>query len=101
MSFRNGYTCQIEGIGILRTKLFDRMIRELKDVRYVPQLQKNLISVGALESQGLGEGVLKMSNGSLVVLKGIRRNNLYYLKDSTVTENLAASEHLKDGSIRL
>ena len=37
-------------------------------------LQKNLISVGDLEAQGLrgtiGEDVLKMSSGSLVVLKG-------------------------------
>ena len=80
------------------------MIRELKDVRYIPQLKKNLISVGALEAQGLrdtiGKGVLKIS-GSLIVLKGIRHNNLYYLKDSAVTENLAASKHLEDDSIRL
>ena len=33
-------------------------------------------------------------SGSLVDLKGIRRNNLYYLKGSTVTENLVASEYL-------
>jgi len=42
---------------------------------YVPQLKKNLISVGALEAKGLrgtlGEGILKMFSGSLVVLKGI------------------------------
>ena len=48
----------------------------MKDVGYVPQLQKNLISIGALEVQDLrgtlGEGVLNMSSGSLVVLKGIR-----------------------------
>jgi len=81
------------------------MIRELKDVRYIPQLNKNLISVGALEAQGmrgtLEEGVLKMSNGSLVVVKDIRCNNLYYLRNSAVIENLATSELLKDDSIRL
>ena len=81
------------------------MIRELKDVRYVPQLNKNLISIGALEAHGLkrtlGEGVLKMSSGSLVVLKGIRCNNLYYLKGSAVTENLTTSGHLEDDSTRL
>ena len=67
-------------------------------------MKKNLISVGALEAQGLrgtlGEGILKMSSDSLVVLKGIRRN-LYYLNGSAVTENLAALEHLKDNSTRL
>ena len=82
------------------------MVRELKDVRYVSQLKKNLISIGALEAQGLRgtlrEGVLKMSNvSSLLVLKDIRCNNLYYLKGSAIFENLAALEHLEDDSTRL
>jgi len=42
-----------------------------------------------------------MSSGSLVVLKDIRCNNLYYLKGSAVTENLSASKNLKSDSIRL
>ena len=74
-------------------------------MRYVPQLKKNIISVGALETQGLrgtlGEGVLKISSGSLVILKGIRHNNLYYLKGNVVTENLRASECLDGDSTRL
>ena len=57
-------------------------------MRYVPQLKKNLIFVGALEALGLvvsiQDGVLKMTKGSMVVMKGIRRNNLYYLKGSIV-----------------
>jgi len=71
------HTCHIEAIGTVRVKLSDEMIRELKDVMYVLQLNKKLISVGALEeAQGLkgivGEDVLKMFSGSLVVLKSIR-----------------------------
>jgi len=31
------------------------MVRELKDVRYIPTLNKNLISIEALEAQGLGK----------------------------------------------
>jgi len=77
--------------------MFNRMVRELQDVRHISQL-KNIISVEALEAWGLrgtiGEGVLKMSSGSLIVLKGTRRNNLYYLKGNAVTKNLAASEYL-------
>ena len=70
-------------------------MRELKDVRYVSHMAKNLISVGALEAEGLrgtlGESVLKMSSDSLVVLKGIRRNNVYYLKGSALIGNLVSS----------
>ena len=58
MSFDNIHTCHIEGIGIMHIKLLDGMIRKLKDVRYVPQLQKNLILIGVLEAQGL-EGLLE------------------------------------------
>jgi len=64
-------------------------------VRYVPQLKRNLISVGALETLGLvvsiRDGVLKMTKDSMVVMKGVRRNNLYYLKGSTVTGQVATS----------
>ena len=58
-------------------------------MRYIPQVKKNLISVGALKALGHGisirDGVLKMTRGSMVVLKGVRHNNLHYLIGSTVT----------------
>ena len=54
MSFGDGHTYQFEGIGTVQIKLFNGLVRELKDVRYVTQLKKNLISVGVLEVQGLG-----------------------------------------------
>ena len=55
--------------------MFDGMVRELKEVRYVPQLKMNLSFVGALEVLGLEvsnrDGVLKMARGSMVILKGV------------------------------
>ena len=85
----------MEKISTILIKMFDGMVRELKDVRYIPQLKRNLISVGALEALGLEvsirDGVLKMIKGLMVVLKGIQRNNIYYLKSSTVTEQVAIS----------
>ena len=82
--------------------MFDEIVKELKDVRYVLQI-KNFISVGALDAQGLEftgrDGVLKVVKGSMVVLKGVRRNNLYYLKSNTVTGQLATSVGTDDDSI--
>jgi len=52
--------------------MFDGMVREVKEV----QLKKNLISVGALKTLDLvvsiRNGVLKMTKGSMVVMKGVR-----------------------------
>jgi len=42
------HSCNIEGMGTVRIKMDDGIVRELKAVRYVPKLKKNLISVGAL-----------------------------------------------------
>jgi len=85
--------CNMKGIGTIQIKMFDGMMWELKEVRYVPQLKRNIISIGDLKTLGLEisikDGVLKMTKGSMVVLKVVRQNNLYYLKGSTVTGQVA------------
>jgi len=85
----------MEGISTIHIKIFDGLVRKLKDVRYVPQLKKNLISIGILKALGLEisirDGVLKMIKGSMVILKGVQRNNMYYLKGSMVTGQVATS----------
>ncbi|CAL8167989.1 unnamed protein product [Prunus armeniaca] len=78
----------MQGISKLYLKMHDGTIRELSDVRYVPDMKKNLISLGTLESKGLkitmDSGVLKAVYGTRVVMKGIRLNNLYFLSGSTI-----------------
>jgi len=39
----------------------------------------------------LKNGILKVTKGSLVLMKGIKDKNLYYLKGSTVISSLVAS----------
>ena len=72
---RNDNACQMIGIGTVRIKMFDGVIRDLTDVRYVPQM-KNIISAEAVESKKLKvileNGILKITKGSMVVIKGTR-----------------------------
>ncbi|KAK4382378.1 hypothetical protein Sango_2878100 [Sesamum angolense] len=52
----------------------------LKNVRHVPDLAHNLISVLPSRKRGLkemGEGVMKIMKGSLTVFKAERKRNLY------------------------
>ena len=86
--------CKIDGIGSISLKNHDGSTRVLTDVRYIPKLEKNLISLGTLESKGftiiLQNGILKVVSGALVVMKGIRRNNLY-LYQGSIAVGIAAA----------
>lgn len=48
----NDYACDKKGVGAIKLKLHDGIVRELSNVWYVPDLKKNLISLGALEANG-------------------------------------------------
>ena len=39
------HPCNIEGMGTVRIKMDDGIVRELKEVRYVPQLKRSLLSL--------------------------------------------------------
>ena len=53
----------------------------LKDVRVIPSLKKQLISVGQLDEQGhevkFGNGQWKVVKGNLVITRGRKRGSLY------------------------
>ena len=49
-------------MGHIRVKMFDGVIRTLCDVRHVPNLRKNLISLGTLNDNGFNYKSAKWSN---------------------------------------
>ena len=42
----NDASCEVAGIGNISIKMFDGVVRTLCDVRHVPDLRKNMISLG-------------------------------------------------------
>ncbi|KAG8478507.1 hypothetical protein CXB51_028390 [Gossypium anomalum] len=101
----NNTSCKITGVGTIKVKMFDGIVRTLSDVQHVPELKRNLISLSTLDSKGYRytaeSGVLKISKGSLIVMKGQRKTaKLYVLEGSTVTGDAAvASSSLSDDDI--
>ncbi|KAE8656194.1 Early-responsive to dehydration stress protein (ERD4) isoform 1 [Hibiscus syriacus] len=84
------------GIGSIRLRNQDGSIRTLTGVHYVPDLMRNLISVGTLESKGLEvrakDGIMRIISGALVIMKGIwKRNNVYYFLGSTIVGTAAVA----------
>ncbi|KAG8478421.1 hypothetical protein CXB51_028187 [Gossypium anomalum] len=48
----NNASCKIAGVGTIKVKMFDGVVRTLSDVWYVPELKRNLISLSTLDSKG-------------------------------------------------
>ncbi|KAH9685877.1 Integrase catalytic domain-containing protein [Citrus sinensis] len=93
----NDQPCRTMGIGTIWFKMYNGMVKELKEVRYVPTLKKNLISMGVLEAKGykviIENGTMKFAYRAMVILQGVRRHNLYYLKGGTTDETNVVEVH--------
>ena len=80
ISMGNNHSCKIKDIGDIYLKLHNNKIRMLTDVRYVPGLKRNLISLGTLDELGFS---YKAENSSLHVFKMmtlfslVQRNMVY------------------------
>ena len=76
---------KVEGIGEIVIVTHDGVKRKLGDVRYVLKLERNLISLGRLESKGCtfkaSDGLLKVIKASMELMRGRRsESNLYVLQ---------------------
>ena len=71
--------------------MFNGIVRALRDVKHVPNLKMNLISLSTLDSKGYkytGEcGALKVSKGTLVVMKRHKRTTNLYILQGTIGTN--------------
>lgn len=68
----NNEECKSIGKGTMKVKMFDGSVLTLTNVMYVPELKKNLISLGTLDSKGckciVAGGVMKMVRGAMVIM---------------------------------
>jgi len=91
----NNMPCKTIGIRSIKIRMHDGIVRTLSNVRHMLDLKKKLISLGTLGSNGYKfsaeGGVLRVSKGSFIVMKGKKVNTLYILQGSTVTDDAAVS----------
>ncbi|KAL2526103.1 Uncharacterized protein Adt_11157 [Abeliophyllum distichum] len=75
-------TYRIIGVGNVIVKFDSGFVHTLKEVRYVPYMGRNLISIGELESTSfmgrLGNGMIRMCKGALRAFKATRRKGIYF-----------------------
>lgn len=84
----NNQPCKVVGIGIVKVQLADGSMKLLTEVRRVPDLKRNLLSLGMLDQAGCtfkGEGgALKVTKRNLLIFKGTRKHGLYRLQGNTI-----------------
>ncbi|KAL4282749.1 hypothetical protein GQ457_16G016450 [Hibiscus cannabinus] len=93
----------IVSIGEVRIRMFDGTVRTLCDVRHIPDLKNNLISLGTLHKNGFipkadeDRETIRIVKGALVVMKGkITVGNIYKLLGSTVVGGANSVESCDD-----
>lgn len=82
------HTVESRGSGTIKLKAHGGSIRLLKNVRFVPNLRRNLISTGTLDSLGYkhegGNGKVRFHKNGKTALSGDLINGLYILDGHTV-----------------
>ena len=80
--------CRVQGVGSVRIKMPNKVERVLTNVRFIPELKRNLISLGMLDDLGyvikVESRFFKILKGLLIVMKGIKKNGIYFLLGRTV-----------------
>uniref|UniRef100_A0A803Q6S7 CCHC-type domain-containing protein n=1 Tax=Cannabis sativa TaxID=3483 RepID=A0A803Q6S7_CANSA len=80
----DNHSCSIQGIGTIKLQLDNGKVVELKQVRHVPDLKRNLISVAMLDHEGfkvkIEKGLLKVIKGSEKLMEASIDNGIYVLQ---------------------
>ncbi|KAB5537804.1 hypothetical protein DKX38_015337 [Salix brachista] len=103
----DGEALNVVGMGDVDVALPNRNKWTLQKVRHIPELKKNLISVGQLDDCGFSvvfsNGTWRVTKGALVLAKGKKTGTLYTTTGSgntifaTVAENIADLWHFRLG----
>lgn len=80
----NNSFCMVKGMGNITIDSSDGSVIVLKDVRYIPDMGRNLISYGQLENSGCSyngkDHKIEFFKEGKKVLTGVYTNGLYYLQ---------------------
>ena len=83
------------GIGNIRMRIFDGQVRTPMNVRHISDLKKNFLSLEALKARGYkfcsADGGVKVTRGSMIILKEEQTTNLYKLTRSVIIGDASAA----------
>lgn len=90
----------ILGSGNVKIKMHSGQVKLITEVKHVPDLKRNLLSIGMLDKKGYvisaNDGNMKVCHGSMIVMRGKRMNVIYMLEGKTIIGSVAIAD--KDNS---
>jgi len=100
----DGSVCKVIGTETVKVTERDGTMRALEAVRYVLEAHYNLISIGLLDKEGcriqVQQGVVTVSRGDRVILKGEKCEGLYKLKEGNSVRGEVSEISLEGSSSR-
>ena len=91
----NNLACKVARIGTINLKMFGGVTRDLHQVRYVPELKRNLIFLGMVDQLGYTikakNGEIQVIDKGVIVMKEVRRNGLHILVGSSSEHGISTS----------
>lgn len=99
------HSVQSQGQGSIRINTHGGTIKVLNNVRYVPDLRRNLISTGTMDKLGYGhegrDGKVRYFKHNKTALRGNLMNGLYVLDGETVVPEICNAELNKSNKTTL
>jgi len=96
----NHVTSKIVGIGDIVLLIDTRNKLELKEVKHVPEMRLNLISMGKLDDvdfiSHFGTGKWKLEKGNLVIARGLEEGSLYIMQGRIFSGKASVATNSKD-----
>lgn len=90
------HICEVKGMRNICLRMDDGSLKMLTEVRYIPSIKRNLISLGLLEKKGyrltLFGGEMVVSKDGQMVMKAIRNNVLYYLHAGAINGSVNSTQ---------
>lgn len=99
----NKTTSKVRGIGNVRIRNEDGSTFLLTQVRFIPDMDRHLLSMGTLEKLGCGfeskNGLLKVTDGTGTLTTGKRHEKLYLLQGKPECGQLLVAEKRSDDTL--
>jgi len=91
----NNIVCKTVGFSNILMSMFNRQVRTFMNMCHIPNLNNNLLSLGALEAQRYkfsgADGGIKVIKDSMMILKGEQTTNLYKMTGSVIVSDASTT----------